>query len=539
MLSGGSPAVAERRVRRRHRRPAVRRRRLGPGRRSADRRDLDRRRHPPGRPRPPPRPPPSPTRATRWCGSGRMTPPATSPSGPRPRSGSIAPRRPTRRWPAARVAGSTSASMLVSASGSTDGAGSGIAGYQYETSTDGGSTWSSPAAGASPAVADEGETLVRFRAVDNAGPDLRLGAADGAARSQRALGAVAQRHRLGMAGAGAGHRRPPPARSTPAAPGSTTTSTRLSTDGGTSWTAAAPGRHRSTSPAEGETLVRFRAVDAAGNASGWTARPRADRPHRADRSDRARRLASWLNAASASLTASGATGHAGQRHRPLRVRDVDGRRHDLVAGDPGAAASITDEGETAGALPRRGRCRPDLRVGCRQTVRLDRTAPSAPSVSGLTPGWQSVASVTATASGSTDARSGLDHYEYEISADGGDDVGCHHRRQHDRRDRRGPHQPALPRRRCRGQRLGLDVRRRLARSHAADRPVAGRWLAGVALAGERVRHRERLGRRRLRPRPLRVRDIHRRRLDLVGAAPPASLAVPARARRSSGSARST
>ena len=42
------------------------------------------------------------------------------------------------------------ASMLVSASGSSDGAGSGVAGYQYETSADSGSTWSSPVDGSAP-----------------------------------------------------------------------------------------------------------------------------------------------------------------------------------------------------------------------------------------------------------------------------------------------------------------------------------------------------------------------------------------------------
>ena len=44
------------------------------------------------------------------------------------------------------------------------------AGYEYEQSTNGGTTWSSvPTAGASVTVSVEGETLVRFRAVDDVG----------------------------------------------------------------------------------------------------------------------------------------------------------------------------------------------------------------------------------------------------------------------------------------------------------------------------------------------------------------------------------
>ena len=59
--------------------------------------------------------------------------------------------------------------MTVSAAGSSDTA-SGVAGYEYEQSTNGGATWSPlPTSGASLTVSAEGETLVRFRAVDGVG----------------------------------------------------------------------------------------------------------------------------------------------------------------------------------------------------------------------------------------------------------------------------------------------------------------------------------------------------------------------------------
>ena len=61
-----------------------------------------------------------------------------------------------------------SAPVGVSASGSTDSGGSGLAQYEYRTSLNGGA-WSVAAAGASVNVATEGTTQVQFRGVDGAG----------------------------------------------------------------------------------------------------------------------------------------------------------------------------------------------------------------------------------------------------------------------------------------------------------------------------------------------------------------------------------
>ena len=63
----------------------------------------------------------------------------------------------------------SAASVTVSASAASDTNGSGVAGYQYRTSTDGGGTWSAPTAGSDATISDEGETLIEFRAVDVAG----------------------------------------------------------------------------------------------------------------------------------------------------------------------------------------------------------------------------------------------------------------------------------------------------------------------------------------------------------------------------------
>ena len=61
----------------------------------------------------------------------------------------------------------TTSPWTVSAS-STDPNGSGIAGYEYQTSPDN-STWSSATSGNSAAISTQGTTYVQFRAIDNSG----------------------------------------------------------------------------------------------------------------------------------------------------------------------------------------------------------------------------------------------------------------------------------------------------------------------------------------------------------------------------------
>ena len=307
-------------------------------------------------------------------------------------------------------------SMLVSASGSDD-HGSGIAGYEYETSADGGSSWSVPAAGSSLSVIAEGETLVRFRAVDNAG--LTSGWVQQTVRIDRTSPSD-------PAVSGTGPAWQALALVTASASGSVDTGgsgldhyeLRISTDGGSSWTAAAPGASVDVTD-EGDTLVRFRAVDGAGNASGWTqGSVRLDRTVPTDPSVLGG-SASWLSAASAPLTASGATDSPGSGIDHYEYESSTDGGTTWSSTTAGAATSVTDEGETLVRF--RAVDGAGLTSGWVQaTVRLDRTAPTAPSVSGAASGWQTVASVTAAASGSTDAGgSGLDHYEFQRSLDGG------------------------------------------------------------------------------------------------------------------------
>ena len=57
----------------------------------------------------------------------------------------------------------------MSASGSSDGVGSGVAHYQYRVSPDNGVTWGATTSGSSVKLATRGVYVVQFQAVDNVG----------------------------------------------------------------------------------------------------------------------------------------------------------------------------------------------------------------------------------------------------------------------------------------------------------------------------------------------------------------------------------
>ena len=78
-------------------------------------------------------------------------------------------------WRAARSTWQSVASVPSPAVGATDAAAAASAGYQYRTSTDGGTTWSAGAARRAGAVTAEGETLVQFRSARRAPATPRPG----------------------------------------------------------------------------------------------------------------------------------------------------------------------------------------------------------------------------------------------------------------------------------------------------------------------------------------------------------------------------
>ena len=309
------------------------------------------------------------------------------------------------------------ASVLTAASGSADTGGSGVAGYEYQTSTDGGSTWSAPAAGSSLGVSAEGETLVRFAAVDGVGLEsswtqavVRL---DHTAPSGPVLTggslvwqnvglvSVTAAGSIDTGGSGLDHYR-----------------FETSTDGGSTWTAAATGVQADVA-AQGETLVRFDAVDAAGNASAWV--QDTVRIDTAPPTDPAVSGGSgaWKNVASVTVSAAGSTDTPGSGIAGYEYETSTDGGANWSAPAAGASLGVTAEGETLVRF--RAVDTAGFQSGWKQaTVRIDRTAPTAPSAAGGSATWQAVSQITITGGGSADTPgSGVASYQYRTSTDGG------------------------------------------------------------------------------------------------------------------------
>lgn len=158
----------------------------------------------------------------------------------------------------------------IKAAGSSD-ASSGLAGYQWRISTDG-SAWSATTTGATATVKPQGISYVQFRSRDNAG---------NVSSWQPATNGIANMVRLdrtppdlptvlggSAAWQGVASETVSSSGATDARSGVDHYEYRESADGGSSWSAAVAGSS-DTVTSEGETLVQFRAVDAAGNAGSW------------------------------------------------------------------------------------------------------------------------------------------------------------------------------------------------------------------------------------------------------------------------------
>jgi large repetitive protein len=316
--------------------------------------------------------------------------------------------------------------VSVTAGGSIDTGGSGLDHYRFETSTNGGATWGAPTTGTQADVTAEGETMVRFDAVDAAGntsawagDTVRIDttpptdpSVSGGSSAWKNVASVT------VSAAGATD-----------APGSGVAGYEYetSTDGGGSWSPAAAGASLGVS-AEGETLVRFRAVDTAGFTSGWKqATVRIDRtapsaPAAAGGS------ASWQSVAQLTITGGGSADTPGSGIAGYQYRTSTDGGASWSGATAGASVDVTANGETLvqfralDASGLRSAWVPAAGTAV-ATARIDRSAPSAPTVSGGSNAWKSQAQTTVTASGSTDALSGLAGYEYRESTDGGSSWG--------------------------------------------------------------------------------------------------------------------
>ncbi len=317
---------------------------------------------------------------------------------------------------------SAAASALVTASGSTDSPGSGVSGYQYETSTDGGTTWSAATPGASVSISAEGTTLVRFQALDVA---LHTSAwvqtsvqldrtAPTRADGRRRLADLGERrlahhHRLGR-----DRRRLRPRR----LPVPHLDRRRQHVVG------RRPAGASLNVPAEGETLVEYQSVDTVGNSSAWTS-VGATGTVRLDRTaptvpSATGGSSAWLNASTLPIAPTGATDAAsGVASYQYRTSTNGGTT--WSAATAGAVFNATAQGTTLvefRAIDGVGLISPWSAVSPGGTAKLDQTAPSAPTITGGSNSYQNVASVTLTASGSTDTGgSGLSGYQYRYEFD--------------------------------------------------------------------------------------------------------------------------
>ncbi len=323
------------------------------------------------------------------------------------------------------------ASVDVTASGSAGGA-SGLAGYEYRTSTDAGSTWGSATSGASVTVTDEGETLVQYRALDNAGnasawtpssatagSTVRIDRTDPGAPSVTG-GSLSWQSVASITISASG------------GTGATSYEYRSSTDAGTTWSTASAGASLAVT-GEGETLVQFRSLDDAGNVSAWTpASATADSTARIDRTNPtaptvAGGSPSWQDVASVDVTASGSAGGAsGLAGYEYRTSTDAGSTWGAAAS--GASVTVAGEGQTLvqyRSLDGAGNASAwtPASATAASAVRIDRTDPTAPTVAGGSLSWQSVASVDVTASGSSGGDAGLAGYEYRTSTDAGSTWG--------------------------------------------------------------------------------------------------------------------
>jgi hypothetical protein len=322
-------------------------------------------------------------------------------------------------------------SVSVSASASVDTGGSGLAGYRYRSSTDGGVTWSSSTAGASDVISVEGAFIVQFQSIDGAGNSSAWApAVSGAANTVRIDRALPTAPTSVTGGSLAWQS--VASVTIPAAGGADSNFAgydyRTSTNGGGTWSAATAGSSFAVT-AEATTIVQFRSRDLAGNVSAWTpAVAGAANTAAIDRTAPSIPTVTggsltWSTAASVTVSGAGSTdATSGILRYEYRTSANGGGT--WSAATTGASVSVSAEGSTlvqfrtvdnAGNL---SAWAPAV-AGAGNTVKLDRIAPSLPAVTGGMGAGTCKHKLTVSASGSTDAGSGFLRYDYRLSTNGG------------------------------------------------------------------------------------------------------------------------
>ncbi len=321
---------------------------------------------------------------------------------------------------------SSAASTTVTAAGAID-SGSGIGGYESRRSTNGGSTWSATAAGASAVVSAEGETLVQFRALDtagNAGPwSTATSGGSGSVRLDRTGPAAPSTSGGSTSWVNAASATIAASGGADAGSGNAGYQWASSTDSGSTWGASQSGASAVVS-AEGETLVRFRALDAVGNASSWAASAtvRLDRGNPTVAASGA--TGAWTNSATITVTATSADSVSSVASTDHRTSTDGGSSWSTPAA--GASVAVTAEAVTlvqfrATDAAGNASAWTAATAGGSGSVRIDRTAPGV-FQSGADGLWSTAASRTVAAS-SSDGASGVAGTQYRTSDDLGSTWG--------------------------------------------------------------------------------------------------------------------
>ena len=331
----------------------------------------------------------------------------------------------------------TNQTVTISASGSTDTGGSGIASYQHRTSTDSGYSWSAPATGSSLGVATSGATWVQFRAVDRAGNvSAWAPTVPGDPTSVAKVDKIAPTVPTVVS----------PAASTAATvtvssnadstdsggSGLGTYQNQVSTDGGANWSQAT-GNSVTVNAAVGTSvteLVQFRSTDGAGNSSPWSTSMNVVLDRAAPVVTVASDHAGWTNAATVNVTATATDAGVGLDATKWAYRTSTSSTCATWTTGTGSAVAVTAPGTTYVEFQARDTLGNTSAwtpaSGCPTgagVVQIDRTAPNPPtSLSGGSTTWKNAA-VTMVAGGGSESGTGsgliATKYVYQISSDNG------------------------------------------------------------------------------------------------------------------------
>ena len=195
------------------------------------------------------------------------------------------------------------------------------------------------------------------------------------------------------------------------------------------WSAATAGG-AATITAQGVTLVQFRATDNMGFVGAWgpttaAAGSTVKLDHTAPSLPNVTGGSlSWQSSSSIAITGSGSTDTGGSGLGPYQYRTSTDSGATWSAAANGSSVVVSAEGATlvefrsTDTSGNASAWAPAV-DGAGNTVMLDRTAPTLPTVTGGSLSWQSVSSVAVSASGSNDVGVGGVAYSYRTSTNGG------------------------------------------------------------------------------------------------------------------------